>query len=143
MRESMGAGRGHVRTGFVQRIQKGRAREHRGRNRLMAACPAAKVFLEHVALHGGHLGGTTSRLLRLLDEHGAKVLDEAIAEATQNTSYAAGSVAFLLDRRARVQKKKPVAPVVLPDDPRVRSLVVPARTLGTYDAIGREPEGEP
>lgn len=123
--------------------EKGRAREHRGRNRLMAACPAAKVFLEHVALHGGHLGGTTSRLLRLLDEHGAKVLDEAIAEATQNTSYAAGSVAFLLDRRARVQKKKPVAPVVLPDDPRVRSLVVPARTLGTYDAIGREPEGEP
>jgi hypothetical protein len=116
------------------------AREHRGRNRLVASCPSAKVFLEHVALHGGHLGGTTSRLLRLLDEHGAKPLDHAIAEATNNTAFAAASVAYLLDRSARAAKRKPVAPVVLPNDPRVRSLVVQPRTLDTYDGIGRDEE---
>lgn len=117
--------------------EKRRAREHRGRNRLFASCPSAKTFLEHVALHGGFLGGTTSRLLRLLDEHGAKALDEAIAEATQNTAFAASSVAYLLDRKARIAKRTAVAPVVLPDDPRVRGLVVETRALGTYDAIGR------
>ena len=123
--------------------EKRRSREHRGRHRLIAACPSAKTFLEHVALHGGHLGGTTARLLKLLDEQGAKALDEAIAEATKNTSFAAGSVAFLLDRRNRVARKKPLAPVVLPEDPRVRSLVVPTRTLDAYDALGRhEEDGE-
>ncbi|MCL0138176.1 hypothetical protein M2T37_28245, partial [Klebsiella pneumoniae] len=56
--------------------EKRRSREHRGRHRLIAACPSAKTFLENVALHGGHLGGTTARLLKLLDEQGAKALDE-------------------------------------------------------------------
>lgn len=41
---------------------KRRARDHRGRNRLMAACPSAQAFLENVVLHGGHLGGATGRL---------------------------------------------------------------------------------
>jgi transposase len=60
---------------------KRRAREHRGRNRLMAACPHAAPFLENVALHGAHLGGTTSRLLRLLDQYGPSEIDFALAEA--------------------------------------------------------------
>ena len=44
--------------------EKRKAREHRGKNRLFAVCPAARAFLGEIALHGGHLGGTTSRLLR-------------------------------------------------------------------------------
>ncbi|MEY4515613.1 MAG: hypothetical protein RLZZ450_7735, partial [Pseudomonadota bacterium] len=35
---------------------KRRSRELRGRNRAIAACPAARPFLENIALHGGHLG---------------------------------------------------------------------------------------
>ena len=62
---------------------KRKAREHRGRNRLTACCPHATAFLEKIALHGGHLGGTTSRLLHLLDQYGREELDTAIAEATQ------------------------------------------------------------
>jgi hypothetical protein len=116
---------------------KRRAREHRGRNRLTATCPHAQQFLEKVALHGGHLGGTTSRLLRLLDSHSASELDFAIEEAHRRGAFAAQSVAHILDQRRRARKAPVPLPVVLPDDPRVRDLRVPARPLGAYDALAR------
>jgi transposase len=116
---------------------KRRAREHRGRNRLMAACPSAQPFLEKVALHGGHLGGTTSRLLRLLDTHGPSELDVALADAHRRGAFAAQSVAHILDQRRRGRKASVPMPVVLPDDPRVRDLRVPIRPLGAYDALAR------
>ncbi|MGH7270673.1 MAG: IS21 family transposase [Polyangiaceae bacterium] len=113
------------------------AREHRGRNRLMTACPQAQAFLERVALHGGHLGGTTSRLLRLLDTHGPSELDSALGEARLRGAFAAQSVAHILDQRRRARKAPVPLPVVLPDDPRVRDLRVPTRPLGAYDALAR------
>jgi len=116
---------------------KRRAREHRGRNRLMAACPHAAPFLENVALHGAHLGGTTSRLLRLLDQYGPSELDFALAEAHRRGAFAAQSVAHILDQRRRARKASVPLPVVLPDDPRVRDLRVPTRPLGDYDALAR------
>lgn len=123
----------------LDRLQddKRRAREHRGRNRLMAACPCAQAFLEKAALHGGHLGGTTSRLLRLLDSHGPSELDSALGEAHQRGAFAAQSVAHILDQRRRARKAVVPLPVVLPDDPRVRDLRVPTRPLGDYDALAR------
>jgi hypothetical protein len=119
---------------------KRRARDHRGRNRLMAACPHAQAFFEKVALHGGHLGGTTSRLLRLLDVHGSSELDFALAEAHLRGAFAAQSVAHILDQRRRARKAAVPLPVVLPDDPRVRDLRVPSRPLGAYDALARSGE---
>lgn len=77
------------------------SREHRGRNRLFAACPAARDFLGEVALHGGHLGGTTARLLRLLDLFGAPALDIALRGAHERGAFRAESVAHLLDQEAR------------------------------------------
>lgn len=115
--------------------EKRAARDHRGRNRLFAACESAEAFLQRVAVHGGHLGGTTSRLLRLLDEYGAKELDTAIAEAHQRGAFAAQSVAHILDQRRRGRGAPLQLPPVLPDDPRVRNLVVPPRALDAYDAL--------
>jgi transposase len=117
--------------------EKRHAREHRGRNRLMTACPHAQVFLEGVAVHGGHLGGTTFRLLRLLDTHGPAEVDFALAEAHRRGAFAAQSVAHILDQRRRARKAAVPLPVVLPDDPRVRDLRVPPRPLGAYDALAR------
>jgi transposase len=114
---------------------KRRARDHRGRNRLFAACRAAERFLQSVALHGGHLGGTTSRLLRLLDEHGAEPLNTALAEAFERGSFAAHSVAHLLQQRQRLAHPLPKVPQVKSEDPRVRDLVVPPRSLDLYDAL--------
>lgn len=120
------------------------AREHRGRNRLFAASPAAEAFLQQVALHSGHLGGTTSRLLRLLDEHGPAPLDAALVEASLRGAFAAQSVAHILQQRQRLARSLPRVPQVQSDDPRVRDLVVPPRSLHSYDALGVIPdEGEP
>lgn len=111
------------------------ARDLRGRNRVVAACPAARRFLENVALHGGHLGGTTARLLRMLDEYGADPLNDALGEAHQRGSFSAHSVAHILDQRRRATGAPPSIHVMLPDDPRVRETVVTPHALGDYDSL--------
>jgi transposase len=116
---------------------KRRARDHRGRNRLMAGCASADAFLRQVAVHGGHLGGTTTRLLHLLDQYGATEVETALAEAHRRGAFAAQSVAHILDQRRRARGVRPPIPPVLPDDPRVRDLVVTTRSLSVYDALAR------
>jgi transposase len=122
---------------------KRRAREHRGRGRLAAVCPRATAFLEQVALHGGHLGGTTSRLLRLLDQYGPDDLDDAIDLAHRRGAFSAQSVAHILDQRRRGRGAPVPIPPLLPDDPRVRDTFVTPHSLGSYDVLadrkGRTP----
>jgi transposase len=118
------------------------AREHRGRNRVTVACPCAALFFDKVALHGGHLGGTTTRLLHLLDQYGARELDAAIAEAYRRSAFDAQSVAHVLDQRRRARGQRAPLPPVLPNDPRVKDLVVPPRSLGAYDALARSGKKE-
>jgi len=114
---------------------KRRAREHRGRSRLAAACPHATAFLEQVALHGGHLGGTTARLLRLLDQYGPQDLDDAIGLAHRRNAFSAQSVAHILDQRRRGRGAPVPIPPLLPDDPRVRDVHVTPHALGSYDVL--------
>ncbi len=116
--------------------EKRKARDHRGRNRLFSACHAAQPFLAEVALHGGHLGGTTSRLLRLLDQFGASELDAALAEAHQRGAFAAQSVAHVLDQRRRARGAPVPIEIALSSDPRVQSLVVTPHSLDRYDRLG-------
>jgi hypothetical protein len=116
---------------------KRKAREHRGRNRLMAACPSAETFLGEVARHDGHLGGTSTRLLHLLDQYGASELEAALADCCRRNAFTAQSVAHILDQARRARDAKVPLPVVLPDDPRVRDVVVTPRPLRTYDALAR------
>ncbi len=115
---------------------KQKARDHRGRNRLFSACPAAEPFLGQVALHGGHLGGTTSRLLHLLDQHGADELEFALAEAHRRGAFAAQSVAHVLDQRRRARGAPVPLQISLSSDPRVQNLVVTPHNLDRYDRLG-------
>ncbi|HET8938968.1 MAG TPA: IS21 family transposase [Polyangiales bacterium] len=122
---------------------KRKARDQRGRNRLFSACPSATAFLSAVALHGGHLGGTTSRLLHMLDRYGAAELDAALNEATKRNAFAAHSVAHVLDQRRRLRGQPiPIEPV-LPDDPRVRDLVLTPHALDSYDRLARIEQTQP
>lgn len=122
---------------------KRKARAHRGRNRLSALCPGAIAFLEGVGLHGGHLGGTTARLLHLLDQYGPDALDGALREAHTRGAFAAQSVAHILDQRRRATGAPVPLEPVLPDDPRVRNLVVVPHRLDSYDRLGGTNEGGP
>lgn len=115
--------------------EKRRARELRGRDRLQTACDHARPFLAQIALHGGHLGGTTSRLLRLLDRYGAAALDDAIADAHARGAFSAHSVAHILDQKHRAAGAPPPLATVLPDDPRVRDLHVTPHPLASYDVL--------
>ena len=122
--------------------EKRHAREHRGRNRLSAACPNAVAFLQSVALHGAHLGGTTTRLLHLLDQYGAESLDVAIAEAHGRGAFAAHSVAHILDQRRRACGAPVPIPPAPSDDPRVRDLHVTPHALATYDVLAKTDGGD-
>lgn len=111
------------------------ARELRGRDRLRSACASAAAFLEAVALRGGHLGGTTSRLLQLLERYGNDALDAALGEALARGAPSAASVAHLLDQKCRREGTPPPLGTVLPDDARVRELRVTPHPLAAYDAL--------
>lgn len=121
--------------------QKRHAHELRGRDRLRTACAHADAFLGAVALRGGHLGGTTSRLLRLLDRFGAAPLDAAIVDAFGRGALSAQSVAHVLDQAQRAVGAPPPLEHPLPDDPRVRAMRITPHPLGRYDSLG-EPEPE-
>jgi transposase len=116
---------------------KQRASELRGRDRLTSACPRASTLLEQVAVRGGHLGGTTTRLLHLLDREGAAALDAAIGEAMSRGAASAEAVAHVLDQQRRAKNAPPLVEVVLPDDPRVRDVRVTPHSLASYDAALR------
>ena len=123
----------------LQRLadQKRHAHELRGRDRLRTACPHGDAFLGAIAVRGGHLGGTTSRLLRLLDRFGAAPLDAAIADAIGRGALSAQSVAHVLDQAHRAAGAPPPLEHLLPDDPRVRDLRVTPHPLGSYDALSK------
>src|SRR5262249_41389361 len=112
-----------------------------GRDRLRAACPSAASFIAELALRGGHLGGTTSRLLRLLDRYGADALDAAIAEALRRGAVSAAAVAHVLDQKQRADGSPPPLEHVLSDDPRVRDLSVTPHPLASYDVLAHPKKG--
>ena len=120
--------------------QKRQAKQHRGLDRLHHAAPQSQALFEAAALRGGGLGGLTSGLLRLLDQYGADTLDRSIAEALAAGTPHLAAVRQILDRRRREAGLPPPLAVALPDDPRVRNLVVHAHPLHRYDSLSNQEE---
>ena len=117
---------------------KRQARGHRGLDRLAAAAPASRELLTRLAQRGANLGSATARLLRLLDEFGAARLEQAIHEAIEKDIPHHHAVRQILERQCRAEGRSPALPVALPDDPRVRGLIVRPHTLESYDALIRD-----
>jgi transposase len=122
---------------------KRQARQHRGLDRLLHAVPASQAFFNEIAHRGGNLGATTSGLLRLLDRYPAADLDQAIAEACQAGTPHLGAVRQILDQRRAAQGQLPPVAVHLPDDPRLRDLIVRPHSLQPYDDIHQTQEELP
>lgn len=119
--------------------EKRAARRHRGMDRLAQAAPRSPEFLARVAERGSNLGSVVSRLLRLLDLHSAAELDECLAEVLARGLAHVGAVRQELERRRHARGQLPPIPVELPDDPRLRTLVVKPHSLAAYDVL-REPK---
>lgn len=122
---------------------KRQAREHRGMDRLHHAAPSTKNFLAEIARRGGNLGSVTWGLVRLLDAHGAPALEEALAEALHQDVPHLAAIRQILDRHRHQRGLPPPLAVTLPNDPRVRDLVVRPHPLRDYETLHPEPDHDP
>ena len=123
--------------------EKRAARRHRGTDRLHHAAPAAQKLLVAVASRGQNLSVATTSLLRLLDTYGAARLQEAILEALERGSPHPRTVQLILEAPTSTPPTPPRMRIPLPDDPRVRDLVVRPHDLDHYDApVNEDQEDE-
>ena len=114
------------------------SKAHRATDRLTRSVPRSRELLEALAQRGAPLGSATAALLRLLDHHGPAELRIAIAEVLEKDTPHPSSVRVVLERRASERGLLPALPVKLPDDPRVRDLVVTPHALERYDDVPEE-----
>lgn len=115
--------------------EKRHARDARGLDRLHHALPSATRLFEEVASRDGNLGALTSGLTHLLDRHGAELLERAISQALVRQSPHLAGIKQLLDQeRDRRGRPVPIA-AQLPDDPRVRNVIVRPHALESYDVL--------
>lgn len=114
---------------------KGEARKHRALDRLAQSAPSSQELFARLAERGRNLGRATQHFVELLDAFGALALEQAIRTALGQDRIEAPDVRVLLEAQRRASGTAPRTRVDLPDDPRVRNLVVPPRDLGSYDQL--------
>ena len=84
----------------------------------------------------------TARLLRLLDEYGPAELELALVEVNGRGVVHVPAVRAVLERRRHAKGRPAPVAVALPDDPRIRELVVRPHDLATYDHIDDDDGGD-
>jgi len=114
------------------------ARHHRGLDRLHHGCASTPAFFKALAARHGNLGAATSGLTKLLDLYGASAVDAALAGALKADTPHLAAVRQLLEQDRHAQSQPPPIAVPLPDDSRVRDIVVQPHALATYDQIQSE-----
>jgi len=118
------------------------ASQHRGMDRLRHAAPSSQDMLKIAAERGNNLGGLTTGLLKLLDLYGPAEVEQAIQETLQSQAVHLSAVRLVLERRRREKNLAPPVEIVVPDDPRIRDLVVIPHSLSTYDVLHTDKENE-
>jgi transposase len=119
--------------------QKRDAQRSAGQHRLLSVVYSSEVFLEALAMRGQNMGGCVTSLLKLLDLHGPKRLESAIAEVVQSGSSQLRSVHMVLQR---IEKNNPEKnPLAMMDlDDRFSNLEVKHHDLSRYDEIAHNGE---
>ena len=97
-------------------------------------------MLEQAAARGTPIKALVRELTRLLDESGSAEFEIACAEAIERGVPHANAVRLALERRREARSQPPPLAVQLPDDERVRGIVVRTGTLGDYDHINPDPD---
>lgn len=114
---------------------KSQARGHRGQNRLVHAVPISATFLEHAAERGYHLSSMITHLILLLERYGPSELEMAMQKAQEQGVPHPNSVRmYLIQSREERQQLPPIA-IELPNDSRVRNLVVRPHKLKDYEQL--------
>lgn len=114
---------------------KKRTHQSRGQDRLIQAVPTSNQLLIKAAERGYHLRSIIVGLLQLLDNYGAAELEIAINEALARDVPHPNAVRLCLEKRRESRHQLPPVTLDLPDDKRVRDLVVRPHDLGSYDQL--------
>jgi len=114
---------------------KKRAKENRGKDRLMQAVPNSKMLFVKAAERGYSLGMITAQFLKLLDCYGAREMEIAINEALSKEVPHPNAVRIFLEKRRDDQHLEPPIVIDLPEDERVRGLFVSTHDLKSYDQL--------
>jgi transposase len=115
--------------------EKRRARKERGIDRLQRAASSSQELLVRLSKRGESLRTPVNMLLRLLETYGASELEAAIAECLKKDVPHPHAVRHVLEQRREAQGLDPALPIALPDNLRVRDLVVPPPRLDIYDHL--------
>ncbi len=122
---------------------KRQGRRHRAADRLLHAAPNSRDLLTEAAARGQNLGSLTAALLRLLERYGAAELEVAIGEALSRDVPHPNAVRLSLERRRELREQAPPLAVKLPEDPRVKRLVVKPHKLDGYDQLQADSQTTP
>ena len=114
------------------------AKQHRGQDRLRSAVPESQKLLIKAAERGYNLGSIVAQLLQLLDDYGASELNAAIDYVLSQGVPHPHSVRTRLEAQREARQLPPPIPIALPDDSRVRELVIRPHTLASYDQLTKE-----
>lgn len=109
------------------------ARHHRGQDRLAQASPSSRALLQQAAHRGTPLSRATAELVQMLDDYGAAELEHAIMEALNHGVPHPNGVRQVLERRREQRNQPPPLALTLPDNDRVRNIVVRTPSLARYD----------
>jgi hypothetical protein len=111
------------------------SRQHRGQDRLAHAAPSSIALLILAAERGYKIGSIVSQLIQLLDDYGASELESSIQMALSNDIPHPNEVRIHLERQREARQQPPPIGVELPDDMRVRNLVIKPHQLEAYDQV--------
>jgi transposase len=115
--------------------RKREAKQHRGMDRLNYAVPSSRFLFEKAASRGQNLGALTTGLLTLLDQYGQDETERAVQHVLQTDATHVSAVRQTLEQRQREKGLPPPVAVQLPDDSRLRDIVVKPHSLEGYDNL--------
>jgi hypothetical protein len=95
--------------------QKRAARQHRGKDRLQRALPAAETLLNAATARGDNLAVLTRSLVGLLEQYGVAQLGVAVAEAIERKVPHANAVRQCVERRRQERALPPPVALDLAD----------------------------
>ena len=125
----------------LQRV-KAEAGKERRTDRLAQLVPNTATLLEHMAERGLPLGRATRELTDLLETYGVAELQSAIEEALRSETPHTQAVRHILERDRRDSGRPPARRLALPDDPRIRDVIVKPHELESYDKIKENDDGD-
>lgn len=118
------------------------ARQHRGQDRLASAAPSSIELLILAAERGYKIGSIVSQLVQLLDDYGASELEASIKIALLKNAPHLNTVRIHLEKQREARCQPPPIGIELPNDSRVRNLIIRPHKLEAYDQLQSNSENE-